>query len=103
SDRRGRWIVHMLEDGIEHRPGVPGQIGHELTEFAIEVAEKEQSLLAQHREARVVNRADSIRRLKQLRHQWWKLLREHLCVRGRLQGKAYSKVVLAHRFSLTSH
>ena len=56
----------MLEDSVEHRPGVPAQIGHELTEFAIEVAEKQQRLLAQHRETRVVNRADGIRRLKQL-------------------------------------
>jgi hypothetical protein len=31
----------MLEDGIEHRPGVPGQIGHELTEFTVEVAQKQ--------------------------------------------------------------
>jgi hypothetical protein len=37
---------------------MPGQIGHGLTEFAIEVAEKQQSLLVQNREARVVNRAD---------------------------------------------
>ena len=40
GDRSGRRIVHMLEDRIEHRPGVLGQIGHELTEFAVEVAEK---------------------------------------------------------------
>ena len=100
GDRSGRRIVHVLEDSVEHRPGVPGQIGHELTEFAVEVAQKQQSLLAQHREARVVNRADGIRRLKQLRHQWWKLLRERLCIRGRLQGKAEGKVVLAHRLSL---
>ena len=25
----------------EHRPGVPGQIGHELTEFAVELAQKQ--------------------------------------------------------------
>jgi hypothetical protein len=37
---------------------MPGQIGHELTEFAIELAENQQSLLVQNREARVVNRAD---------------------------------------------
>ena len=38
---RSRWrIVHMLEDGIEHRPGVPGQIGHEPIEAAVEVAKK---------------------------------------------------------------
>jgi hypothetical protein len=88
GDRGGWGIFHMLEDGIEHRPGLLGQTGHELTKFAIEVAEKEQSLLAQHREARVVNRADCIRSFEQLRHPWWKLLWEHFCVRGRLQGKA---------------
>jgi hypothetical protein len=30
----------MLEDRIEHRPCARGQIGHELTEFAVEVAKK---------------------------------------------------------------
>ena len=50
----------MLEDGVEHRPRELGQIGHELTEFAVEVAEKQQGLFAQNREARVVNRADGI-------------------------------------------
>ena len=64
GDRSGRRIVHMLEDCIEHRACVPGQFDHELTEFAVEVAKKEQSLFAQHREARVVNRADGILRLK---------------------------------------
>ena len=97
GDRSGRRILHMLENRVEHRPCVLGQFGHELTEFAVEVAKKQQSLLAQHREARVVNRADGILRLEQPRHQWWKLLRQRLCVRRRLQGKAESKVVLAHR------
>ena len=40
GDRSGRRIVHMLKDSIEHRPCVPGQIGHELTEFAVEVAKE---------------------------------------------------------------
>src|SRR5260370_13825815 len=102
GDRSGRRIIHMLEDRIETRPGGLGQIGRELTEVAVEVAEKQQSLLTQHREARVVNRADSIRRLEQLRHHWRKLLRERLCVRGRLQWKAESKVALAHSLSLFS-
>src|SRR5260370_39155310 len=87
GDRSGRRIIHMLEDRIENRPGGLGQIGHELTEFAVEVAEKQQSLLTQHREARGVNRTDSIRRLEQRRHHWWKLLRERICVRRRLQWK----------------
>ena len=64
----------MLEDRIEHRSGVFGEIGHERSEFAVEVAEKQQRLLAQNRKARVVNRADGIVRLEKFRHQWWKLL-----------------------------
>ncbi len=95
GDRSGWRIVHMLEDGIEHWPCVLGQIGHELTEFAVEVAKKQQSLFAQHRKARVVNRADGIFRLEQPRHQRWKLLGHRLCVRRRLQGKAERKVTLA--------
>ncbi len=38
--RSSRWLVHMLEDCVEHWPGVRGQIGHELTEFAVEVGKK---------------------------------------------------------------
>ena len=77
----------MLEDRIEHGPGMLGEIRHELAEFAVEVAEKQQSLVAQDGEARVVDRADRVCRLEQLRHQGWKLLRQRLCIRGRLQGK----------------
>ncbi len=40
GDRSGRRIVHMLEDCIEYRSCALGQIGHELTEFAVEVAKK---------------------------------------------------------------
>ena len=66
----------MQEDGIEHRPCGLGQIGHEFAEFAIKIAKKQQ------------NRADRFRRLKPLRHQWWKLLRQHRCVRaGDFKGK----------------
>ncbi len=96
GDRSGRRIVHVLEDGIEHRPCRLGQAGHERTEFAVEVAEKQQSLLTQDREARGVNRADSILRLEQPRHEWRKLLGQSFGVRGRLQGKAQSKVALTH-------
>jgi hypothetical protein len=38
GDWSGRRILHMWENCVEHRPGVLGQIGHELTEFAVEVA-----------------------------------------------------------------
>ena len=88
GDRSGRRIVHMLEDRIEHRSGVSGEIGHERTEFAVEVAKKQQSLVAQEREARVVNRADRVLSFEKPRHQWWKLLRQRLCVRGRLQRES---------------
>ena len=40
GDRGRRWIAHMLEDRVEHRSRVLGQIEHELTEFAVEVAEE---------------------------------------------------------------
>ena len=95
-DRSGRRIVHMLEDRVEHRPGVFGQIGHELTEFAVEVAQEQQCLVAQNREARVVNRADRVLCLKEARHQWRKFFRDRLCIGGRLQRKAECKVALAH-------
>ena len=44
--RSGRRIAHMREDGIEHRPCMLGQIDHERTEFTVEVAKKEQRLIA---------------------------------------------------------
>src|SRR5713101_714844 len=96
GDRNRRWILHVLEDSVEHRSRELGEVGHEWTEFAVEVAKKEQGLFAENREARVMNLADSIRRPKQPRHHWWELLRQHLCIRGRLQRKAEGKVVLAH-------
>src|SRR5207249_2323264 len=40
GDRSGRRIVHMLEDCIEHRPSMLGQISHQLAEFPVEVAKK---------------------------------------------------------------
>src|SRR5437879_6110099 len=89
----------MLEDRIEHRSRELAEISHKPTEFAVEVAKKEQGLCAQNREARVVNPTDGIRRPEQPRHHWWKLLRQHLCIRRRLQRKAEGKVVLAHLYN----
>ena len=80
GDRSGRRIVHMLEDRIEHRPGVLRQSSHKRNEFAVEVAHKQQRLLAQHRETRGVNRADRVLRLEQRRHQRWKDLGYRFCV-----------------------
>src|SRR5437868_15409640 len=81
SRDRSRWRTnYVLEDSVENRSGVRCQIAHELAEFAIEVAEKQQCLLTQHREARIVNRTDSIRVFEHLWHQWWKLPRERLCI-----------------------
>src|ERR1700730_6952613 len=50
GDRRGRRTVNMLEDRVEHRSRELGEISHELIEFAVEVAKKEQRLFAQNRE-----------------------------------------------------
>ena len=40
GDRCGRRIVNVLEDRVKHRPRQPGEIGHELIEFAVEIAKK---------------------------------------------------------------
>jgi hypothetical protein len=60
GDRARRWIVNLPEDRIEHRPRLCCQIGHELTEFAVEVAKEQQSSAAQNCEPRIVNAADGI-------------------------------------------
>src|SRR5882724_191539 len=106
GDWSGRWIVHMLENNIEHRPCSPGEIGHQLCEFAIEVAKKQQCLLAQQGEPGIVNGTDRIVCPEQLRHQSGKLLRQRLCVRRRSHGKADGEMVLAHAgipFALRDH
>src|SRR5271167_3643849 len=66
--RRGRRVLHMPEDRVEDRPFMARQIQHELTEFTVEVGEKEESLVAQHREAGVVHGADRILRFEQVGH-----------------------------------
>src|SRR6266576_3898710 len=86
----------MPENRIEHRSREPGEFGHQLREFTVEVAQQEQGGLAQHGEARVVNRAYDIFRLEQRGHHWRKLIRQSLGVRWRLQGKAEREVGLAH-------
>ena len=60
---------YVLENSVENWSGLRREIRHELTEFAVEVAQKQQCLLTQQCEARVVNCADSIRHFEQLRHQ----------------------------------
>src|SRR5216684_9098610 len=55
GDRNGGRIVHMLEDRVKHRSRELGEIGHELIEFAVEIAEKQQGFFAQKRKARVVD------------------------------------------------
>src|SRR5216683_260961 len=39
-NRSGRRTIDMLEDSIEHRSCVFREVGHELTELAVEVAKK---------------------------------------------------------------
>ncbi len=95
SHRGWRRIHNVLEDAIEHRSSVFREIGHERAEFAVEVGKKQEGLVVQHGEARVVNGADSILRLEQRRHHWWKLFWQRLCVRRRFQGEADGEVTLA--------
>ena len=46
SRDRSRWRAnYVLEDSVENWFGLRREIRHELTEFAIEVAEKQQRLL----------------------------------------------------------
>src|SRR5271155_2312533 len=93
----GSWrIDHVLKDGIEYRSCLLCQVAHERAELSVEVPKKQKSLIAENGEARVVDRADGVLRLEYRWHQWRKLVRQCLSVRGRLQGKAESKVVLAH-------
>src|SRR5271155_2578332 len=95
---RGRWrTLDVLKNRVEQRSNASGQIGHELAEFAVEITKKQEGLVAQHRKARVVNRADRILRLEESRHQWWKPFRNRLCVHRRFQREAEGKVALAHR------
>src|SRR5260221_1245666 len=69
---RNRWrILYVLEDGVEHRPRERGELGRERTDFAVEIAKKQQGLFAENGEARIVKLADGIRRPKQTRHHWW--------------------------------
>ena len=96
GDRGRRWTLDMLEDSVEHRPSLFCQIGHERTEFAVEVAKKKEGLVAQHRKARVMNGTDRIFGLEKAGHHRWKLLRNRLRVRRRLQGETEGKVALAH-------
>ena len=81
GDRRRGRVVHMSEDGVEHRPGMPGQLEHELPELAVEVAEEEQGLLAQHREAGVMHRADG-RCPEHVGHERRQFLRQRSGIRG---------------------
>jgi hypothetical protein len=52
-----------------------GQIEHELAEFAVEIGEEEESPVAQHREARVMHRADGILGFEQFGHYRGQCLR----------------------------
>src|SRR5258706_10984805 len=51
GNRRGRRIVNMPEDRVKHWSRELGEIGRELIEFAVEIAEEQQRLFAQHCEA----------------------------------------------------
>ncbi len=77
----------MLEDRIEDGPGSLCQLRYEQAEFTVEVAQEQQRLVAQNGEARVVDRADRILCLEQLRHQGWKLFRHRFCVGWRFKRK----------------
>ena len=66
-------------------PACLAEIGHEWPEFAVEVAEKQQSLLVEDREARGVNGADRIRLPENSPGiRVGKLLRQRLRIRGRI-------------------
>jgi hypothetical protein len=97
SNWRWRRVVDMREDRVEYRPCMAGQIEHQLPEFAVEVGEEEESLVAQDREAGIMHRADGIFRFEQLGHHRGEYLRQHLGIGGCLQRKAEREVGLAHQ------
>jgi hypothetical protein len=68
GDRPGRSAVDMREDRIEHRARACRHLGHQRSEFAIEVAEEQERVGAEYRETRVVDRTDSVVCLEQGRH-----------------------------------
>ena len=64
-------------------------------EFAVEVAEEEQRLLAQHREARIMHRADGIVRPEHIRHERGQVLRSARASAGDFMEKAKVKWLCA--------
>jgi hypothetical protein len=96
GDGSERRIGHMLEDGVENWACMLGEFPHKLAEFAVEVSKKQQGLVAQHREARVMNAADRVLRRRKSCHHWWEQFRQGLGVRRRLQREAQREMILAH-------
>ena len=56
-------MIDVLKSDIEYRSCEPGEAGHDGTKFTVEIAKKKQGPIAQHCEARVVNRAERVGRL----------------------------------------
>ena len=56
----GGGSIDMLENRVEHRSRKLGEFDHQRGEFAVEITEEQQRPFAQHRETRVVDRADPV-------------------------------------------
>src|SRR5271170_6298342 len=66
--RQRRRTVHVPKDRVEHGPRRLGESRYQLAEFAVEVAQKQQGLFTQQREARVVNCSERILDFEKIGH-----------------------------------
>src|SRR5271163_4330057 len=91
-----RRTVDMLKDRVENRSRGFGEVAHQRAELAVEIAEEQQRALAQHRESRIVDRADRIGGLEQDLFYRRNLIRESLGVRRLFQRESKGEMRLAH-------
>ena len=99
SHGRGWRVVHVCEDGIEHRTGTLHQPFNVLVDLAVDVREEEKILVPFDHEPGVMHGTELVLCFCEIGHQRGQLFGERLGVCGSLDREVNREVALAHRVS----
>ena len=91
SHRRGWRVVHVCEDGVEHRTGTLHQPFNVLIDLAVDVRQEEKLLVSLDHEPRVMHGTEAILRFREIGHQRGQHFGSALALAGPLIGKSITR------------